>query len=144
MFKYQKLGKFTYHIISNKDEINPLLSKWLGREWKIDNKEFPDQIWTIKWLKLLPQLNFSLEIVQLSDIRLRKDLMNYKTKDYSFIEELMERLKEMEESILQGSSIGPLIINRNDMELMDGYTRYTILKKHAQDDVYVYVGSIKA
>lgn len=50
----------------------------------------------------------------------------------------------MEELILQGRSIGPLIINQNNMELMDGYTRYHTLKKLAQDEVYAYLGSKKA
>ncbi len=45
----------------------------------------------------------------------------------------------MEESVLQGSSIGPLIIKSDGFELMDGYTRYTILKKYQQKQVYAYV-----
>ena len=50
---------------------------------------------------------------------------------------------EMEESILQGSSLGPLLVKKENMELMDGYTRYTILKKHKQKRTYVYLGSIE-
>jgi len=143
MFKYKKLGKFTYHIIRNKDKINPFLLKWIREEWQIDHKEFPDQQWTIEWLNLLTLMNFELVVVDLDTNNLRQDLMNYKTVSYNFLNELKVRVDEMEESILQGSSIGPLIINRENMELMDVYARYMILKKYQQKRTYAYLGLIE-
>ncbi|MHA2288865.1 MAG: hypothetical protein ACXABG_08760 [Promethearchaeota archaeon] len=141
MFKYKKLGKFTYHVITDRSKIKPFLLKWIGGEWEIDRKEFPDQPWTIEWLNLLPRYNFKLKKAELETIQPRQDLMNYKTDSYSFIEELNERADEMEESILQGSSIGPLLVKKKEMELMDGYTRYSILKKYQQKKTYVYLCS---
>ena len=132
MFKYKKLGKFTYHIIGKKNQIKPFLLKWIEKEWQIDYKDFPDQQWTIEWLDLLPNMKFKLLVVDLDKINLRQDLMNYKTYSYNFLEELNLRVEEMEESLLQGISIGPLIVNNENMELMDGYTRYMILKKFQQ------------
>ena len=114
--------------------------KWLGKEWQRDREEFPDQPWTIKWLKLLHKMNYKLMIIDLEKINLRDDLMKYKTEDYNFLEELNVRADEMEESVLQGSSIGPLIIKNEGFELMDGYTHYMILKKHQQKKAYAYVG----
>ncbi|KKK45147.1 MAG: hypothetical protein Lokiarch_12310 [Candidatus Lokiarchaeum sp. GC14_75] len=140
MFSYKNLGNFTYHIIKDKDKIKLVLLKWLGKEWKLDHEEFPDQPWTIEWLKLLPEMNYMLMTLDLEKINLREDLMKYKTDNYNFLEELNLRADEMEESVLQGSSIGPLIIKNNGFELMDGYTRYMILKKHQQKKVYAYVG----
>ena len=141
MFRYKRLGIFTYHIIGHKDKIKPFLIKWLGREWQQDHEEFPDQKWTIEWLNLLSDLKFKLVIVDFDKINLREDLMNYKTDDYDFMGELNLRIDEMEESVLKGSSIGPLIIRNEGFELMDGYTRYHILKKHQQKKAYAYVGS---
>ena len=46
------------------------------------------------------------------------------------------------ESLLRGVSIAPLLVNRRDFELMDGYTRYMVLKKYEQTEVYAYVGHI--
>ncbi|MHA2281042.1 MAG: hypothetical protein ACXAC5_09330 [Promethearchaeota archaeon] len=69
--------------------------------------------------------------------------MKYKTDEYNFLEELNSRVEEMEESVLQGSSIGPLLINNDGMELMDGYTRYMILKKNLQKKTYAYLGLIE-
>jgi hypothetical protein len=53
---------------------------------------------------------------------------------------LQERADEREESVLRGISIEPLLINRNGFQLMDGYTRYTVLKRYAQKEVYAFVG----
>jgi len=143
MFRHKKLDKFTYHVIGNKTKIKPFLLKWIGKEWQIDHNEFPDQQWTTKWLNLLPNMKFKLEVVDLDKINLHQDLMNYKTESYDFLEELNFRVEEMEISILQGSSIGPLIINKENLELMDGYTRYMILKKYQQKRAYAYMGSIE-
>ena len=87
-------------------------------------------------------MNFQVQIVDLNKNNLRKDLMNYKTENYNFFEELKDRAEEMEESILRGSSIEPLLINNKNMELMDGYTRYLVLKKHKEKKIYAYVGSV--
>jgi hypothetical protein len=141
MFRYKKLGKFTYHIIRDKTKIKPFLLNWLGKEWEQDNKEFPDQPWTIEWLNHLLNLQFKLIIIHLDKIILREDLMSYKRDEYNFLEELNLRADEMEQSILQGSSIGPLIIRNEGFELMDGYTRYMILKRHQQKRIYAYIGS---
>jgi len=143
MFRYQKLGKFTYHIIRDLSNIKPFLLKWIEKEWNIDHNQFLDQKWITEWLNLLPKMKFSLQIVDLDRIKLRKDLMNYKTEIYNFFEELKERAEEMEESILQGSSIEPLIINSKNLELMDGYARYMVLKKNKQEKTYAYVGSVE-
>lgn len=55
---------------------------------------------------------------------------------------LKERADEREEAMLRGVSIEPLLVNRNGLELMDGYTRYIVLKRYQQRDVYAYIGSI--
>jgi len=85
-------------------------------------------------------MKFKLLIVDLGKINPRDDLMNYRKNNYSFLEELNLRVEEMEESFLRGSSIEPLIVNNVGWELMDGYTRFMILKKHKQKKIYAYVG----
>ena len=136
----KKLGKFTYNVIENHNRITPYLLKWIIKEWKQDIEEFPDQPWSKEWIELVHTMEFSLVQLELEIIRLRQDLMEYDNGSYNFSEHLKERATEMEESILRGSSIKPLLVNGENMELMDGYTRYTILKKHKQKLVYVYLG----
>ncbi len=143
IFIYKKLGNFTYYLVKNKNNLKPFLLKWIGKEWQRDHEEFPDQTWTTEWLNLVPNMKFKLVIINLDDIKLRSNLMNYQKDGYNFLEELTLRAEEMEESVLRGSSIEPLIVNNNGMELLDGYTRYKILKKNRQKKTYVYLGSIK-
>jgi len=141
-WEYRKLGNFTYNILQ-KSQIKPFLMEYIKPEWEIDHAEFPDQRWTIEWLALLPKMEFTLEILELGDIHLRQDLMDYKTDTYDFISSLRKRANEREESFLRGVSTEPLVINRDDMELMDGYTRYIVLQDHHQERAYAYLGQVK-
>jgi hypothetical protein len=135
-FEYRKLGEFTYHVLPDPLTIKDYLMKWIIREWEFDHNEAPDEGWTVEWMNILPNMEFALEIIELDNIHPRSDLMSVE----DFQTSLKERADEGEESILRGISIEPLLVNRNGFELMDGYTRYTVLKRHAQREVYAYVG----
>jgi hypothetical protein len=135
-FEYRKLGEFTYHILSDPDEIKSYLMKWILREWEVDHNEAPEEHWTVAWMTALPKLNFTLQITNLDNIRPNADLMSVE----DFQRSLKERADEREEAILRGVSIEPLLINQDGFELMDGYTRYTVLKRYKQQEVYAYVG----
>jgi hypothetical protein len=120
----------------------------------MDHNQAPDEHWTVAWMNILPNMEFALEIIRLDDIHPNEDLMSVE----DFQRSLRERADEREESILRGISIEPLLIhrtpaqsmrdysaslvNRNGFELMDGYTRYTVLKRQAQKEVYAYVGFV--
>ena len=136
-FEYRKLGDFTYHVLDNPKEIKAYLMKWILREWEFDHNEAPDERWTVSWMEALPKMDFVLEIIRLEEICPNADLMNVE----DFQRSLKERADEREESVLRGVSIEPLLIKRNDFELMDGYTRYTVLKRQNQREAYAYVGT---
>jgi hypothetical protein len=138
LFQYIKLGDFTYHILTDPADIRSHLMKWIMREWEIDHNEAPHEHWTVAWMNALPQMSFQLEVMRLEDIRPNADLWSVA----EFRSDLEERADEREESILRGGSIEPLLIDRDGFELMDGYTRYTVLKRYEQKEVYAYVGSI--
>ena len=137
-FEYRKLGDFTYHILSDPNEIKSYLMKWIMREWEIDHNEAPDEHWTVAWMNQLPNMEFTLEIINLNDIQPNADLMSVEDFQIS----VKERADEREEAMLRGVSIEPLLVNRIGFELMDGYTRYTVLKRHKQQEVYAYVGHV--
>jgi hypothetical protein len=137
-FEYCKLGDFTYHILSDPAEIKSYLMKWIMNEWESDHNEAPHEHWTVKWMTTLPKMEFRLEIIRLDGICPNVDLMSVD----EFQTSLKERADEREESILRGISIEPLLVNRNGFELMDGYTRYTVLKRYDQKQVYAYMGHI--
>ena len=136
-FEYLKLGNFTYHILHDPEAIKAYLMQWIMREWETDHNEAPEEHWTITWMNILPKMEFKLEIIKLEDVNLNVDLMSIE----EFIEDLEERADEREEGMLRGVSIEPLLINKNGFELMDGYTRYTVLKRHDQEEVYAYLGT---
>ena len=137
-FEYHKLGDFTYHVLPDPLTIKDYLMKWIMREWEFDHNEAPDEEWTVEWMNILPSMEFALEVLKLDSIHPRGDLMSME----DFQTSLKERADEREESILRGISIEPLLINQNGFELMDGYTRYMVLKRHTQKEVYAYVGSV--
>jgi len=138
-WEYVKLGDFTYNILPEL-KIKTFLMEYLKREWEIDHAEFPDQHWTLEWLDLLTRMKFTLETIRLEEVRLRQELMSYRNDTYDFIVSLRERVDEREESFLRGISLEPLVVNGDNMELMDGYTRYMVLKKYEQKNVYAYLG----
>jgi len=136
-FEYRKLGDFTYHVLSDPDQIKSYLMKWIMQEWEFDYREAPEEPWTVAWMEALPAMEFALEVIRLDDICPNTGLMSVE----GFQSGLKERADEREESILRGISIEPLLVHRNGFELMDGYTRYTVLKRYNQANVYAYLGT---
>jgi len=137
-FEYPRLGDFTYHILQDPKVIKEYLMEWIMREWEIDHNQAPDEHWTVAWKNLLPKMEFSLEVIELDNIIPNADLMSVEDFQIS----LNERAEERVESMLRGVSIEPLLVNRNGFELMDGYTRYTVLKRHHQQLVFAYLGMV--
>ena len=135
-FEYRKLGDFTYHVLSDPNIIKTYLMEWIMREWESDHNQAPEEHWTVAWMNALPNMEFALEIINLDDVCPNADLWTVE----EFHVSLKERADEREESILRGISIEPLLVNRSGFELMDGYTRYVVLKRFEQKGVYAYVG----
>jgi len=108
------------------------------KEWESDHNEAPDEHWTVEWMKVFPRMEFALEVLPLDEIRPNADLFRVE----EFQKGLKERADDREESMLRGVSIEAILVNRNGFELMDGYTRYTVLKRHGQKEVYAYLGTI--
>ncbi|MHC4715278.1 MAG: ParB N-terminal domain-containing protein [Planctomycetota bacterium] len=140
-WEYRQLGDFTYNVLPE-GQVKPFLLRWLKQEWERDHVEFPDQLWTVEWLEILPRMDFTLELLPLRQIRPRRDLVDYSIPGYSFAAELESRADELEESMLRGVSIEPLVVNREGLELMDGHTRYAVLARHSQKEAYAYVGAV--
>ena len=137
-FEYRKFGLFTYHLLTDPLTIKTHLMKWIMREWESDHHEAPQESWTVEWMNLLSKMEFALEVIRLDDIHPRADLMSVEDFQIS----LKERADEREQALLRGVSIEPLLVNRNGFELMDGYTRYSVLKRFQQKEVYAYIGSL--
>ena len=138
-FEYRKFGNFTYHVLSDPRDIKDYLMKWIMREWVFDHNQTPDENWTVAWMERLPRMEFTLEIIRLAGIRPNADLWRVE----EFQTSLKERADEREEAMLRGVSIEPLLVDRDGFELMDGYTRYTVLNRYAQKEAFAYLGTTR-
>jgi hypothetical protein len=138
-FEYRKLGDFTYNVLSNPGEIKSYLLKWIMSEWELDHNEAPEEHWTVAWMEALPKMEFTLQVIHLDDICPNADLWSVT----EFQASLQERADERELSMLRGVSIEPLLVNHDGFELMDGYTRFTVLKRYEQTEVFAYLGRIQ-
>lgn len=136
-FQYRRLGDFTYHILTDPQDIKSHLLKWIMQEWESDHHEAPHEHWTVEWMQLLPALDFKLAVVRLENLRLHPDLMSVE----EFRISLQERTDEREEAVLRGVSIEPLLVNQDGFQLMDGYTRYMLLERYQQKEVFAYLGT---
>ncbi len=121
--------------------ISSYLDEFILSEWEQDRREFPDQPWTAEWIDQLDRRNFRLKKIPLDRIILRKDLMSYNTPQDCFSSSLEIRADEMQQSFSRGVSFEPLLVNGETMELMDGYTRYTVLKRAGISRVLAYQGT---
>jgi hypothetical protein len=137
-FEYRRLGHFTYHFLTDPTLIKEQLTRWILFEWDLDYNQAPDEHWTLAWMQKLPKMEFSLAILPLDDIRPHPDLWKLE----EFQRSLQERANDREWSMLRGVSIEPLVVDQDGFQLMDGYTRYKVLKKYSQDKVYTYIGKV--
>lgn len=97
------------------------------------------------WLKTLSKRKWSLQIIDMKRIKLNPDIMNYvdPQRGYVFSKRLAERSRELKESIRVGSSvIWPLIVRKKDMQLVDGCSRYSMLKAMGISRTYAYIGTL--
>ena len=138
-FEYRKLGDFTYNLLSDPGEIKSYLLKWIMSEWELDHNQAPEEHWTVAWMAALPKMEFTLQVIHLDNICPNADLWSAE----DFQTGLQERADERELSMLRGVSIEPLLVNRHGFELMDGYTRYTVLKRYKQNEAYAYIGEVE-
>lgn len=138
-FAYVRLGAFTYNVVRDPSTATEFLRFWLRREWETDHAEAPAEPWTWEWLSLLPRLTFRLSELPLAAVRPRPDLMSHEVGEYSFLSDLRVRAAEREESVLRGVSLEPLVVLEGTGELVDGYTRYWLLRQHGEPEVYTYL-----
>jgi ParB-like chromosome segregation protein Spo0J len=64
-------------------------------------------------------------------------------RGYVFLKSLTQRRRELEKEVRDfGVVIWPLVVRKEDLELVDGYCRYATLKAMNVKRVYVYAGSV--
>jgi hypothetical protein len=84
-------------------------------------------------------MEFTVEALPLNLIELRADLMRVDV----FLASLAHRAAERMDSFQRGVSAEPLVVDGSNMELMDGYARYTALEELGRRSVMAYVGRVR-
>jgi hypothetical protein len=141
----RRLEGITYWVIEDPEGIKDLITTEIRREWEEDAKNEHRDPKKDPWLRTLSKRRWGLRIAEINTIRLNPEIMNYvdSERDYVFRERLTQRRRELQTVIENfGVVIWPLIVREEDMQLVDGYCRYTTLKAMNISRTYVYAGTL--
>jgi hypothetical protein len=138
----RRLDGITYWVIDDASDIYDFMNTQLRLEWIGDAKDEGRQPEDDAWLQELSKRKWRLEILELNSIKPNPYEFIPRT-GYNFEERLAQRSKELRKAIEgYGSLIWPLTVRGEDMQLVDGYCRYTTLEAMKVTRVYAYVGRL--
>ncbi len=139
----RRLEGITYWVIEDSEGIHDFINNEIRKEWETDamfeNRKPSEDL----WLQTLSKRKWNLEIIDINQIELNPRILNFVDgeRGYNFKEELTKRSDELQTSIREYCTvIWPLIVRKEDFQLMDGYCRYNALKMMNVKRVYAYVG----
>jgi hypothetical protein len=141
----RRLDGTTYWVIENPEGIYDFINTEIRKEWTEDARSEHRNPEDDEWLTTLSQRKWSLEIAETERIRLNPNIVNYvdEKRGYVFLKSLTQRRRELEKEVRDfGVVIWPLVVRKEDLELVDGYCRYAMLKAMNVKRVYVYAGSV--
>lgn len=139
----RRLEGISYWVIEDPDAIYDFVNTELRKEWEADARSEHRDPKEDPWLKTLPKRKWHLEIMDITQIKLDPDIMNYVNPERGcvFSKSLEKRNAELLESInLGGVVLSPLVVRKEGTQLVDGYCRYTTFKAMSVSRIYAYVG----
>jgi len=140
----RRLEGITYWVIDNPEVISDFINTEVRQEWEADARSEHRDPRHDPWLKALSKRKWHLQITSMSQIRLNPEIMNYVDPDrnYVFSQSLDKRSSELRQAIkLGGVALPPLVVRKEDNQLIDGYCRYNTLKSMNVTRTYAYVGT---
>jgi hypothetical protein len=141
----RRLEGVTYWVIDNPEAIFDFINTDVRKEWEADARSEHRDPRDDPWLKALSKRKWHLEIMGVNQIKLNIEIMNYVDPDrnYVFSQSLDKRSSELRQSIkLGGVALPPLVVRKEDNQLVDGYCRYNSLKSMNVTRIYAYVGTL--
>jgi hypothetical protein len=141
----RRLEGISYWVIDDPDAIHDFVNTEIRKEWEADARSEHRDPKDDPWLKTLKERKWRLEIMDIAQIKLDPDVMNYvdAERGYVFSRSLEKRSKALQRSIeLGGVVLLPFIIRKENNQLVDGYCRYTALKAMSVSRIYTYAGSL--
>ena len=141
----RRLEGISYWVIEDVDAIDDYINTEIRREWETDARSEYREPEDDPWLKTLRKRKWRLEVLGVAQIKLNPDIMNYvdpKT-GYVFSKSLERRSSELRQSIeLGGVVLSPLIVKKEDYQLVDGYCRHATLNAMRVSKTLTYIGSL--
>jgi len=141
----RRLEGIAYWVIENPEAIRDFINTDVRKEWEADARsEYGDPKHDL-WLKTLTRRKWRLEVMDIARIKLDPDIMNYvdPKRRYVFSKSLKKRSAELRHNIAVGAVVlSPLIVRNEDIQLVDGYSRYTALNAMSVPRTYAYSGSL--
>lgn len=141
----RRLEGITYWLIDDPDGIYDFINTEVRKEWEFDVKAMPGDPASGVWLETLARRQWRLEIVRSEDVTLDESVMDYVDSNtgYNFAKRLAKRRQELRKAIeLWSLVIWPIVIREDDMQVLDGYCRFTTLKEMKVSKVYAYLGRL--
>lgn len=133
----RRVEGITYWTISDPNQIRRFMNENIRHEWKKDDESDNLDPRNDPWLRGLSKLNWSLRTIKITDIKLDSSMMERR----SFVEELEERSEELARGIENYDIvIWPVVLRGEDLMLVDGYFRYTTLKRLSKTRTLAYIG----
>lgn len=141
----RRLEGITYWVIDDPEAVFDFINTEVRKEWEADARSEHRDPKDDPWLEALPKRKWHLDIIGMSQIKLDPEIMNYVDPDrnYVFSQSLDKRCSELRQSIkLGGLALPPLVVRKEECQLVDGYCRYNTLKSMNVTRIYAYVGTL--
>jgi len=138
----RKLDGISYWVIEDPDEIHEFINTQIRKEWTQHAKDEGRDPQDDAWLQALSKRKWRLEILELGHIK-PNPYEFIPATGYNFEERLAKRGQHLREAVVTyGSVIWPVVIRGEDMQLVDGYSRFTTLEALNVPRIYAYVGRL--
>jgi hypothetical protein len=141
----RRLEGISYWVIDDSDAISDFVNTEIRKEWEADARSERRDPKDDLWLKTLTERKWRLEIMNITQIKLDPEIMNYvdPERGYVFSKSLEKRSMALRRSIkLGGVVLSPLIVRKEDNQLVDGYCRYAVVKMMSVSRTYAYAGNL--
>ena len=141
----RRLEEISYWVIEDPDGIHDFINTEVRKEWELDVRSMPGDPAAGDWLPNLSKRKWRLDVVKTDILELDEYAMNFvdvKT-GYNFAEHLAKRRQQLRHAIENyGIVIWPVIVRKEDIQILDGYCRYTALKEMKIPRIYAYTGTL--
>jgi hypothetical protein len=141
----RRLEGISYWVIDDPDAIYDFVNSVVRKEWEADARSEGRDPKDDPWLMNLARRKWHLEIMDMTRIKLDPDIMNHvdHERGYVFLKSLEKRSADLRHNMECWSVVlSPLIIRKEDYQLVDGYCRCTTLKAMSVSRTYAYIGSL--